>query len=61
MISDENLSVGLKSISETLIFILVNSINVKSQNTNSIKRNPDSRKDYVNLFFDPNYTLFDFW
>jgi hypothetical protein len=42
-----------------LIFILVNSINVRSQNTNSIKRNPDARKDYANLFFDPNYTLFD--
>lgn len=44
-----------------LILILFISINAKSQNNNSIKRNPDSRKDYANLFFDPNYTLFDLW
>ncbi len=25
-----------------------------------VKRNPDSRKDYVNVFWDKDYTLFDF-
>jgi uncharacterized protein (TIGR02145 family) len=24
-------------------------------------RNPDSRKDFANVYFDPRYTLFDFW
>ncbi len=24
-------------------------------------RNPDKRKDYVNVYFDPKYTLFDLW
>ncbi len=26
-----------------------------------IKRDPDSRKDYVNVFYKPQYTLFDLW
>jgi hypothetical protein len=28
---------------------------------NNIKRSPDVRKDYVNVFYNPQYTLFDFW
>ena len=26
-----------------------------------IKRDPDSRKDFVNVFYNPSYTLFDLW
>jgi hypothetical protein len=28
---------------------------------NQIKRDPDSRKDYVNVFYKSQYTLFDLW
>ena len=26
-----------------------------------VKRNPDNRKDYANVFFNPKYTLFDYY
>lgn len=27
----------------------------------SIKRDPNGAKDYVNVYFNPQYTLFDLW
>lgn len=41
----------------TLFFLLV-SVNLFAQ---KVSRDPDSRKDFANVFYKPQYTLFDLW
>jgi hypothetical protein len=36
-------------------------ISIQSFAQNEIKRNPDTRKDYVNVMYNSKYTLFDLW
>jgi hypothetical protein len=48
----------MKRFISFLILLLI-FLNIEAQNY--ITRNPDTRKDYVNVFYDVNYTLFDLW
>ncbi len=43
-----------------LVFNLI-SLSVISQKIIKINRDPDNRKDYANVFFKTQYTLFDYW
>lgn len=45
------------------VFLIIFFISFKVFTQNEVKRNPDLRlrKDYVNVFYNPAYTLFDFW
>ncbi len=40
-----------------VLFFCCNTISAQ----NNIKRDPDTRKDYANVFYKPSYTLFDLW
>ncbi|MFZ4680626.1 MAG: MORN repeat-containing protein [Flavobacterium sp.] len=46
-----------------LLLLVVNliSLSVISQKIIKINRDPDNRKDYANVFFKTQYTLFDYW
>jgi hypothetical protein len=51
-------------INKKLLFLLVLnlvSLSVISQKIIKINRDPDNRKDYANVFFKTQYTLFDLW
>ena len=41
-----------------IIILLVISLNILAQ---EVKRSPELKKDYANVFFNTNYTLFDFF
>lgn len=34
---------------------------IKNANSQNITRDPNQRKDVANVFYDPKYTLFDYW
>ena len=42
-----------------LIFLLV--IITKSSFSQIVNRDPDSRQDFANVYYNPNYILFDLW
>ena len=52
------MNINLKYRIVVLILSTIFYKNLISQN--NIVRNPDSRKDYVNVFYNSQYTLFDF-
>jgi hypothetical protein len=47
--------------SQTFNSSRINKPNSSNYNRNIVKRDPNPQKDYANVFYQPEYTLFDYW